>query len=58
MAIDTEQCIDCYACRSACPFSAIRVWDGLAHVCNPAACLSCVATPCVPSCPTGAIHSP
>jgi len=51
-----DLCIGCYACREECPVSAIRVWDGLAHITNPLACDPCEGIPCVASCPTGAIE--
>lgn len=55
IAVDRERCIGCYGCRSACPESAIGVWDDLAHVVDPLACPPCADTPCIVSCPTEAI---
>ena len=54
--VHDDLCIGCYACRDECPASAIRLWDGQAHVMNPVACISCAETPCVPVCPTEALE--
>lgn len=51
-----ERCIGCYACRVACPASAVRIWDGQAHISDPAACDECVDPPCVAACPTSALE--
>ena len=56
MVVDEGLCIGCYACREVCPASAVRLWDGLAHITNPLACDPCEGVPCVPACPTGAIE--
>lgn len=55
IGVAADLCVGCYACRPICPASAIRIWDNLAHVTNPLACLSCVETPCVSACPTSAL---
>lgn len=55
IAVDHEACIGCFACRSICPTSAIRIWEDLAHITDPIACLSCPGAPCIGSCPTGAL---
>jgi len=55
ICVDAELCTGCFACRTSCPASAIRMWNDRAHIVDPAACLSCVGTPCVTACPTGAL---
>lgn len=56
IAVYDDLCIGCYACREVCPGSAIRVWDGEAHITNPLKCVDCADAPCVPICPTGALE--
>jgi len=55
IAVEEDLCIGCYACRDVCPASAVRVWDGLAHITNPLVCDPCDGVPCVGECPTGAL---
>lgn len=55
IAVDEELCVGCFACRTACPTSAIRVWDDLAHIIDPLTCPTCVDTPCIGACPTDAL---
>ena len=50
--IDASACINCGACESTCPVSAISEKDGK-RVINPAVCIDCGA--CVPSCPVSCI---
>ena len=54
MAVDADLCIGCGACEQVCPSSAIRLWDDVAHVANPAACETCPTIPCAGACPTDA----
>jgi ferredoxin len=55
IALDADLCIGCHACRPVCPASVIRIWDDLARIVDPTACLTCHDAPCVSSCPTGAL---
>lgn len=55
IAVDPDQCTGCYACRGACPASAIHIWDNQVRVTNPLACPPCAEAPCISSCPTGAL---
>ena len=55
IAVEEDHCIGCYACRDVCPASAVRVWDGLAHITNPLACDTCDGVPCIRECPTDAL---
>ena len=54
--VHDDLCIGCYACREECPASAIRVWNGCAHITNPQECAACSAAPCVAVCPTEALE--
>lgn len=56
IVVQEDLCIGCYACREECPASAVRVWDGLAHITSPLACDPCEGIPCVHVCPTGALE--
>jgi ferredoxin len=48
----TDQCVNCGACESACPVSAISEKDGK-RVIDANACVDCGA--CVDTCPVSAI---
>jgi ferredoxin len=56
IAVRDDLCIGCYACRGVCPVSAIRIWDGEAHITNSLGCVDCADPPCVPACPTSALE--
>jgi len=56
VVVQEDLCVGCYACREACPVSAVRVWDGLAHIMNPLECDQCEGLPCIRACPTDAIE--
>ncbi len=47
----TQECIECGACVSVCPFEAIEMKEGNAFITE--ACTACGA--CIDSCPSGAI---
>lgn len=49
----TDACVNCGACESECPVSAISEADGK-RVINADECISCGA--CAGSCPTSAIE--
>jgi len=49
--VDSEKCVGCEACVSACPTEAIVMKDGKAFVTD--ACVDCGA--CVDECPVQAI---
>ena len=49
--IDTEACTGCGACAEACPFTAMKLRNGKASVCD-----LCLGKPaCIERCPTGAL---
>ncbi|WP_424244665.1 NAD-dependent dihydropyrimidine dehydrogenase PreA subunit [Elusimicrobium posterum] len=50
--IDAGACINCGACESTCPVSAISEANNV-RVINPDTCIDCGA--CVPSCPVNCI---
>ena len=50
--VDSEKCLGCEACKSACPAEAIEMKDGTAFV-DEDKCLSCGA--CEGECPAEAI---
>ncbi|MHA1680988.1 MAG: 4Fe-4S binding protein [Promethearchaeota archaeon] len=52
--IDYSSCVQCNACITVCPVSAIQTDDGGKIVVNQVACKGCGL--CVPICPTGAIQ--
>jgi len=49
--IDADKCTGCQLCVKACPYSAIRVTEGLATITE--ACTLCGG--CMSVCPVGAI---
>ena len=55
IAVNTERCVGCGACASACPAKLHRATaSGIEHVHGPSRCLGCGK--CEAACPTGAIH--
>lgn len=52
--IDTDTCINCGACESECPESAISEIDGN-MVIDQDKCIDCAS--CVDVCPSDSIHS-
>ncbi len=55
VAVQEDLCIGCGGCEAICPSSAIRLWDEIAHVANPAACEICLSALCIGACPTDAV---
>lgn len=50
--VDEEKCIGCGECLRFCPFKAIELKDGVAHI-DPNKCRDCGR--CIDVCPVGAI---
>jgi carbon-monoxide dehydrogenase iron sulfur subunit len=52
VVVVTDNCTECGECETACPYGAIRLWEGVAHKCD-----LCGGDPeCVRFCPPGALR--
>ena len=55
IGVGEKRCTACASCRMICPSAAIRIWERRPYMIDATACLACVSTPCIGSCPTGAL---
>jgi len=51
--LNTEACVGCFSCVSACPCGVLAEGDGKVSIANPDSCCGCEA--CAGACPAGAL---